>query len=87
MRVAAGAISSQNASGDLEMVTKSADMKTLVTPSNASSGAAMGSSVSWPAAKLFGASKSAPTVNFKAFGLGVGVTVTGIFLLGFAVAS
>ena len=85
--MANGAISSQKASGDFEIVTKSADMNTLVTPSRARSGAAMGSSVSWPAAKLRGASKSAPTVNFKALGLGVGVTETAMVLLRYAVAS
>ena len=87
MRVASGTISSQETSGLFESVTKSADMKTLVTPASARSGDATGSSMSTPAAKLLGESNSAPTVNLRAFGLGVGVTETGMILLGVAAAS
>ena len=63
--IASGTISSQCASGLFVMVTKSADMKTLVTPGSASRGAATGSSVGWPAAKDFGASNNALTLNFS----------------------
>jgi hypothetical protein len=63
------------------IVTKSADMNTLVTPSMASSDPANESSVAIPAAKLFGASNWAPTENLRALGFGVGLGVTGIDLL------
>ncbi len=78
IRVASGAIASQKASGDFEMVMKSADMNTLVTPAISRSSDATGSSVGAPAAKLCGVANSAPTVNLSAFGFGVGATDTGI---------
>ena len=84
MRVASGAIWSQKASGVLEIVTKSADMNTLVTPGISRRGEATGSSVSCPAAKLRGESNSDPTVNLRALGLGVGVAETSVVLLGIA---
>ena len=71
-------MSSHEASGAFERVTKSADMNMEVTPSMERSAAAMGSSVSWPAANVFGPSTGVPTVNFSAFGFGVLLTVTAI---------
>ena len=53
-------------------------MKMLVTPSIARSAPANGSSVSWPETKVFGPPTSTPTVNFRAFGLGVLSIVTGM---------
>lgn len=60
------------------MVTKSAVMNRLVTPSNASSGPANGSLSSLPGTKVFGPSTGWPTVNFSALGFGVGSIVTGM---------
>lgn len=67
---------SHDESGVLEIVTKSAVMNRLVTPSNASSGPAKGSSSSWPVTKVLGPSTGRPTVNFRALGLGVGSIMT-----------
>lgn len=69
-------MSSHEESGVLEIVTKSAVMNKLVTPSSASKGPANGSSSCCPATKVFGPSTGWPTVNFKAFGLGVGSILT-----------
>jgi len=71
MAVAAGAIVSHEPSGVFDNVTKSAVMKTLATPSMASSEAAIGSSVAFPATNVAGPPTSTPTVNFSAFGFGV----------------
>lgn len=60
------------------MVTKSAVMKRLVTPSKANSGPANGSSSSLPATNVFGPSTGRPTVNFSALGFGVGSMETGM---------
>ncbi len=75
---AASAIVSHDTSSRLESVTKSAVMNTLVTPSSATSSAAMGSSMSAPATKVCGGPTSVPTENFNAFGFGVFWIVTGI---------
>lgn len=59
-------------------VTKSAVMNTLTTPSISRISAAVGSST-WPLAlKVAGPPTGSPTVNFMAFGLGVGSGETGI---------
>ena len=74
---ASPAMMSQPMSGILERVTKSAVMKMLVTPSMARSADAITSSVSSPAANVFGPPTSFPTENLSAFGLGVELIVTG----------
>jgi len=71
MSVANGAIASHDVSGVLDRVTKSAVMNTLVTPSIATSAAAVGSSTSRPATNVAGPPTSTPTVNLRALGLGV----------------
>ena len=71
-------IVSHEASGVLEMVTKSAVMKKLVTPSTARSRVASGSSVDAPATKVLGPPTGTPTENFIALGLGVGPADTGM---------
>lgn len=60
------------------MVTKSAVMKMLVTPSRASNERANDSSGSLPATCVVGPPTGFPTVNFMAFGLGDGATKTGM---------
>lgn len=72
---ASGVMVSQSASGIFVRVTKSALMKTLATPSISSSAAAVGSSAVLPFTKVAGPPTAAPTLNFKAFGFGVLLTV------------
>ena len=69
---------SQAASGNLLSVTKSAVMKTLATPGNASNAPPRGSSVGWLGTNVVGPPTGTPTVNFAASGFGVELTVTGI---------
>jgi len=69
--VASGAIVSHEPSGVFDKVTKSAVMKTLVTPAMASNATAIGSSVFLPATNVAGPPTSTPTVNLSAFGFGV----------------
>jgi len=71
-------IDSQEESGVLEMVTKSAVMKMLVTPGMSRSPAANGSSGLEPATKVAGPPTGSPTENLAAFGFGVGATLTGM---------
>lgn len=78
MSTAAGTISFQSASGVLEMVTKSAVMNTLVTPSSASKAEPSGSSVGRAAVNVAGPPTGLPTVSLTAFGLGVDSGVIGI---------
>lgn len=72
--MASGVIKSQEASGVLEMVTKSAVKKTLATPSSARSCDAHCSPGSPPFTRVPGPPTGTPTVNLVAFGLGVGST-------------
>lgn len=60
------------------MVTKSAVMKMLVTPGNASRSRANVSSGSEPAMYVVGPPTEVPTENFIALGLGDGATMTAI---------
>ena len=60
------------------MVTKSAVMKMLVTPSNASNERANDSAGSLPTTCVVGPPTGFPTVNFIAFGFGEGATETGM---------
>ena len=76
--LAGSMMGSQAASGNLLSVTKSAVMKTLATPGNASSAAPSGSSVGSVGTNVVGPPTGTPTVNFAAFGFGVELTVTGI---------
>jgi len=75
-------IDSHEESGVLEMVTKSAVMKMLVTPDMANKAAASGSSGLEPATKVAGPPTACPTENLAAFGFGVGETLTGMGLRG-----
>lgn len=76
--MASGVMESQEASGVLEMVTKSAVKKTLATPSRARSSDAHCSSGSAPRTSVPGPPTGVPTENLVAFGLGVGSTRTAI---------
>ena len=71
MSTTTGTISAQSASGVLEMVTKSAVRKTLVTPSTARIAVPRGSSVGLARVSVVGPPTGRPTVNFTAFGFGV----------------
>ncbi len=55
-------------------------MNTLVTPSIATSAAAVGSSMSLPATNVAGPPTSTPTVNLSALGLGVLESCTAMVL-------
>lgn len=78
--MAASLMASQREAGSLVIVTKSAVMNTLVTPSIPRSAMPNGSSVGLAAEKVVGPPTAVPTVNLSAFGLGVesiriGITV------------
>ena len=70
--LAAGVMSAQSTSDVLEIVTKSAVMKMLVTPVIARSACAVGSSTSAEATYVLGPPTSLPTLNLRALGFGVG---------------
>lgn len=72
--MASGVIASQEASGVLDIVTKSAVKKMLATPPRARSSVAHASSASAPFTTVPGPPTGTPTVNLTAFGLGVGST-------------
>lgn len=76
--MASGTMESQEASEVLEIVTKSAVMKMLVTPGIARRSRANVSSGMEPATWVVGPPTDAPTENFIAFGLGEGATTTAI---------
>ena len=67
-----GTIDSQEPVGVLEMVTKSAVKNRLATPSSSRMGATNGSVASAPLTYVPGPPTGIPTVNFIAFGFGVG---------------
>lgn len=60
------------------MVTKSAVKNTLATPSSSNKEVRNSSSVSAPFTYVPGPPTGSPTENLRAFGFGVGSTVTGI---------
>lgn len=60
------------------MVTKSAVMNKLVTPSISSSSFATGLSPAEPLTYVVGGPTGSPTANFMALGFGVGDCCTGI---------
>ncbi len=62
----------------MEMVTKSAVMKMLVTPGRARRDRANSASGSLPATCVVGGPTSVPTENFIALGFGENATVTAI---------
>ncbi len=64
--------------GALVIVTKSAVMNMLATPSISNSSLTKASSVSAPRTKVDGPPTGTPTANFIAFGFGVGAGCTGI---------
>ena len=66
----------QSASADLVMVTKSAVMNADTTPSMANNSAPSGSSPGLSAVNVAAAPTGVPTVNLRAFGLGVGDETT-----------
>ena len=76
--MASGMIDSQGMSEVLEMVTKSAVKKMLVTPGMARRSRANESSGEVPATSVVGPPTGVPTVNFMAFGFGEGATITAI---------
>lgn len=76
--MASGVIESQEASGVLEIVTKSAVKKTLATPSRVRISDAHFSWGSAPCTRVPGPPTATPTENLVAFGLGVGSTRTAI---------
>ena len=73
-----GSIVSQDTSGTFEMVTKSADMNTLLVPSMPSSAVASSLPCALAGTNVEGPPTSIPTVNFLALSFGVIETVTGI---------
>ena len=69
-------MSSHSTVGDLVIVKKSAVKKMLATPSMAISSVRYSSEASLPDLTVPGPPTGCPTMNFIAFGLGVGDTVT-----------
>lgn len=60
------------------IVTKSAVMNKLVTPTSCSNSLATELSLCFPLTYVVGAPTGSPTVNFMAFGFGVGDCCTGM---------
>lgn len=74
--MASGMIESQGTSEVLEMVTKSAVKKMLITPGMARRSRANPCSGGVPATWVVGPPTDFPTVNFIALGFGEGATIT-----------